>query len=100
MNSSGIVRKEPRPFEAHMGEKRIGLREIRALAPGETIWDAAVPTFGARRQNGKAVAYVLKFRTTEGRQRWRTIGRHGSPWTPETAREEANAHIGRSRQGR
>jgi integrase len=77
-----------------MGEKRIGLREVRALGLGETVWDAAVPGFGARRQRGSAVAYVLKFRTTEGRQRWLTIGRHGAPWTPDTAREEARRLLG------
>ena len=43
---------------------------------------------------GQAVAYVLKFRTTEGRQRWHTIGRHGAPWTPDTAREEAKRLLG------
>jgi integrase len=77
-----------------MSGKRIGLRGVRALAPGETIWDSAVPSFGARRQKGPAVAYVLKFRTAEGRQRWHTIGRHGSPWTPDTAREEARRLLG------
>src|SRR5262249_44330216 len=77
-----------------MGGKRIGLREVRALAPGGVIWDAAVPAFGARRQKGDTVAYVLKFRTTTGRQRWHTIGRHGAPWTPETAREEARRLLG------
>src|SRR5262245_53337952 len=77
-----------------MGDKRIGLREIRELAPAETVWDAAVPGFGARRQKGKAVAYVLKFRTAEGRQRWHTIGRHGAPWTPDKAREEAQRLLG------
>ncbi len=29
--------------------KRIGLREVRALKPGEIVWDTAVPGFGARR---------------------------------------------------
>jgi integrase len=82
-----------------MADKRIGLREIRALAPAETVWDAAVPGFGARRQNGKAVAYVLKFRTAEGRQRWHTIGRHGAPWTPDTAREEAKRLLGSVAEG-
>src|SRR6266566_3381908 len=79
---------------AAMAEKRIGLREVRALARSETIWDAAVPGFGARRQNGNAVAYILKFRTREGRQRWFTIGRHGAPWTPDTARDEAKRLLG------
>ena len=82
-----------------MADKRIGLREIRALAPSKTIWDTAVPGFGARRQNGNAVAYVLKFRTAEGRQRWHTIGRHGAPWTPETAREEARRLLGSVAEG-
>ena len=77
-----------------MGETRIGLREVRKLAPGDTVWDAAVPGFGARRQKGKAVAYVLKYRTAEGRQRWFTIGRHGAPWTPDTARDEAKRLLG------
>src|ERR1700674_3897883 len=77
-----------------MAEKRIGLREVRALGPAETVWDAAVPGFGARRQKGQAVAYVLKFRTAEGRQRWHTIGRHGAPWTPDLAREEAKRLLG------
>jgi integrase len=77
-----------------MSGKRLGLKEIRALAAGETVWDAAVPSFGARRQKGPAVAYVLKFRTAEGRQRWHTIGRHGAPWTPDTAREEAKRLLG------
>src|SRR5277367_4745738 len=72
-----------------MGGKRIGLKEVRALGPGQTVWDSAVPSFGARRQKGATVAYVLKFRTAEGRQRFQTIGRHGAPWTPDTARDEA-----------
>jgi hypothetical protein len=39
--------------------KRIGLRDVRALKPGETIWDAAVPGFGAasaRRSGGVRLA--------------------------------------------
>jgi integrase len=34
------------------------------------------------------------YRTAEGRQRWHTIGRHGAPWTPETARKEAQRILG------
>lgn len=69
--------------------KRIGLREVRVLGPGQEIWDQAVPGFGARRQRSDAVAYVLLYRTREGRSRRFTIGRHGAPWTPDEAREEA-----------
>jgi integrase len=74
--------------------KRIGLREVRALRPGEIVWDVAVTGFGARRQKGESVAYFIKYRTAEGRQRWQTIGRHGAPWTPDMAREKARESLG------
>src|SRR5664279_2483458 len=74
--------------------KRIGTREIRALKPGEIVWDGSVTGFGARRQSGSTVTYVLKYRTIVGRQRFHKIGRHGSPWTPETARNEAVRLLG------
>lgn len=74
--------------------KAIGLREIRALKPGETIWDSEVGGFHARRQKSQLVTYVLAYRTAEGRQRWQTIGRHGSPWTPDEARKEAKRILG------
>ena len=77
-----------------MGErKRLGLREVRGLKPGEIVWDAAVAGFGARRQRD-AITYLLKYRAEGGRQRWATIGRHGAPWTPDTAREEARRLLG------
>jgi integrase len=74
--------------------KRIGLREVRALGPCSEVWDSAVPAFGARRQKGAVISYVLMYRTREGRQRRFTIGRHGAPWTPDTAREEARRLLG------
>src|SRR5712671_665640 len=74
--------------------RRIGLREIRALGPGEILWDAAVAGFHARRQRGPAVTYAVFYRTKEARQRWHKIGRHGAPWTPEKAREEAVRVLG------
>ncbi len=75
-------------------QKRIGLKDIRALKPGEIIWDGAVGGFHARRQKSKTVSYIVVYRNAEGRQRWQTIGRHGSPWTPETAREAAKRILG------
>ena len=80
-------------------KRRVGLRQVRALKPGETIWDASLAGFGARRQRSNAVSYVLFYRTKEGRQRWFTIGRHGAPWTPETAREEARRLLGEVAKG-
>jgi integrase len=75
-------------------KQRLGLRQVRALKAGDIVWDPLLPGFGARRQRGEAIAYVLKYRTREGRQRWYTIGRHGAPWTPESAREEAQRLLG------
>jgi|SRR6516162_597051 hypothetical protein len=74
--------------------KRIGLREVRALGLGEVIWDATVRGFHARRQRGPAITYAVFYRTRAGRQRWHKIGRHGAPWTPESAREEALIILG------
>ena len=38
--------------------QRIGLRQVRALRPGQTVWDASLSGFGARRQKSDAVSYV------------------------------------------
>lgn len=73
--------------------KRIGLREVRALTPGQIVYDSQVPGFAAQRQRD-AVSYVVRYRTTAGRQRWHTIGRHGAGWTPDTARAEAQRILG------
>jgi integrase len=78
--------------------KRIGLREVRVLQPKAIVWDGAVPGFGVRRQRD-AVTYILKYRAAGTRQRWHTIGRHGAPWTPETARDEARRLLGEVAKG-
>jgi integrase len=74
----------------------ITIRAVQALKPGETIWDAghreAVRGFGIRRQRGQPT-YVIKYRAL-GRQRFYTIGPHGSRWTPEKARREAKRLLG------
>ena len=75
----------------------ITLRDVKALGTDAIIWDqgtGAASGFAARRQKGEAVNYFIKYRTRDGRQRWHTIGRHGSPWTPETARAEARRLLG------
>lgn len=64
---------------------------------GETrIWDTALKGFclriypaSTKAPEGRRV-YGVKYRV--GRtQRWFRIGEHGSPWTPETARDKAKA---------
>src|SRR5215831_3796451 len=56
------------------------------------LWDTTVNGFGARRQT-KGVFYYLRYRHN-GSQIMKSIGRHGSPWTPDTARNEALRLLG------
>jgi len=79
--------------------KRIGIRDIKALRPGQVIWDAVVRGFGARRQKSEAIVYFLFYRSAQRRQRWFTLGKHGSPWTPDSARSEARRLLGRVAAG-
>lgn len=65
---------------------------MEKLSPGETLWDDSVRGFGVRKQKSLPV-YVLKYRFKR-RQRFVTIGPHGSPWTPEEARSEARRLLG------
>jgi integrase len=80
----------------------ITIKSVAAIPLNRTVWDkgrGAVAGFGARRQKGEAVAYVLKYRTASGRQRWHTIGRHGAPWTPDLARAAARRVLGEVTKG-
>lgn len=66
---------------------RITKKVVDNLGPDAVAWDSEIRGFGIRCQR-KAKKYVLKTRVS-GRQRWFTIGEHGSPWTPDSARKEA-----------
>jgi integrase len=72
---------------------KITKRSVEALQPNSLLWDTALNGFGARRQRGPGVYYVLRYRWN-GSQRIDSIGRHGSPWTPDTARSEATRLLG------
>lgn len=78
--------------------QRITKRTVDNLKPGGLVWDSEVKGFGVRCQRA-AKTYVLKTRIG-GVQRWITIGRHGSPWTPEAARQEAVRLLGAKAAGR
>jgi hypothetical protein len=45
--------------------QRIGLRQVRALKPGETIWDASLTGFGARRQQARPFRMSSTIATTK-----------------------------------
>ena len=71
---------------------RITKRVVDGLKPDTSVWDSELSGFGVRCQRRDKV-YFLKTRVN-GRQRWLTIGKHGAPWTPDTARREARAFLG------
>jgi len=75
-----------------MGVGKITKTTVARLPAESVLWDQSVMGFGARRQR-RDVFYLLRYRF-DGRQRFLTIGRHGSPWTPETARTEARRLLG------
>jgi integrase len=82
---------------ANAGRIRITKKIVDGLAPSEIRWDLDVRGFGVRRQR-QARKYVLKTRLN-GRQRWFTIGEHGSPWTVDTARKQALRLLGDIHKG-
>jgi len=61
------------------------------MQAGQTIWDAGIKGvlgFGARRQVGITVSFILAYRNQDGRQRRYTIGKF-TALTVEAARERA-----------
>jgi integrase len=69
-------------------------RAVDAAKPGAVLWDGEVRGFGLRVRE-KSRVYVLKVAAgRRGRGRWITIGKHGSPWTVEAARDEAKKLLG------
>ncbi|MBN2371762.1 MAG: site-specific integrase [Vicinamibacteria bacterium] len=82
---------------------KITKRQVDALRSREgrdaCLWDSEVTGFGVRCRGGQKV-YILKYGTgRSGRSRKLTIGPHGSPWTVESAREEAKRLQGRIADG-
>lgn len=77
---------------------RLTKNHVDTMAVGQLSWDADVPGFAVRRL-ATATVYVVKYRVG-GKQRWFTIGRHGVPWTVQTAREEARRLVGEVAAGR
>lgn len=74
--------------QAITARRKLTLAVVNSLPPNTTAWDADLKGFCARRQSGPTISYQVKTRV-RGRIRWFTIGRHGQPWTPETARRQA-----------
>src|SRR3546814_14731947 len=77
-----------------MATGKITKKSIDALEAGSSsqfLWDTDLKGFGAKITPLRSISYVLQFRMggRETISRRYTIGAHGSPWTPTTARSEA-----------
>lgn len=81
-----------------MATAKITKTTVDGLPAGSVLWDTEVRGFGVRRQSRDPV-FVLKARVA-GKQKFLTIGRHGAPWTVETARKEARRLLGDVAAGR
>jgi integrase len=87
-----------------MPTARITKRSVDVLTPGSAdvfLWDEVLKGFGLRLTPKGARSYVVQYRMggREAPSRRYTIGSHGSPWTPETARREAERILIMVRQG-
>jgi integrase len=88
--------------EVQATKGRIGKRTVDAVGvpnEGESrLWDTEIKGFFVRVYSTGRRVYAVKYRM--GRlQRIFTIGLHGSPWTPETARDRAQAALDSVRRG-
>lgn len=86
---------------------KITIRTVDAMQPpakGEAmLWDTEIKGFGLRCRASGEKTYILGYRAGAGGRkapyRKLTMGRHGSPWTPEQARDEAKRLLGQVAQG-
>jgi integrase len=86
-----------------MANQSITIRTIEAAKPSSDrdvyTWDNSLKGFGLRVTPKGVKSYVLQYRTNGGPARRTTIGIHGSPWTTQTARKEAERLLMLVRQG-
>jgi len=74
-------------------------KTVDAASPEDHwVWDKELKGFGLRVHSETRKVYVLEYRPGSGGRaspkRRITIGTHGSPWTPDTARDEAKRLLG------
>ncbi len=80
---------------------KVTKRAVDGLAPNTDaeviLWDQEVRGFGIRARTGGAKTYILQYRAGTGRGaplRKLTIGKHGSPWTPDMGTHRGKAAVG------
>lgn len=86
-------------------QTKITKRTVDAAKPGERdvfVWDGEIKGFGLKVTPQGRKVYVLQYRMPgrRGTPKRHTIGKHGSPWTAEGARERAKLLQGHIREGK
>lgn len=80
---------------------RLSRRVVEAISAVQRdvfAWDSEVVGFGVKVSLNGLRTYVVQYRIG-GRSRRFNIGTHGSPWTPDTARERAKVLLGQVAAG-
>ena len=82
-----------------MATGRISINTVKALKSGAKdicLWDSELRGFGVKMTPAGTRTYLVQYRVggRRGRTRRVTIGQHGSPWTPDKAREQAKRILG------
>ena len=78
-------------------QAKITKSAVDRVNPGKRdafLWDPELRGFGLKVTPAGSRIYILQYRCDGRRLRRYTIGRHGSPWTPEQARQEAKRLLG------
>src|SRR6516162_7395516 len=79
---------------------KITKRTVDETSPGEKdtfLWDTELKGFGLKVSPTGSKTYLVQYRLggRQARTQRYTIGKHGSPWTPDKARAEAQRLLGR-----
>ena len=86
-----------------MAKQAITIRTVESIKPCPDrdiyTWDTSLKGFGLRVTPKGVKSYVLQYRVSGGAARRKTIGIHGSPWTTQTSRKEAERLLMLVRQG-
>jgi hypothetical protein len=90
--------------EESMPTLKITKRAVDSLQPSTSqafVWDTEVKGFGLKVTAKGKRTYIFQYRTggREAATQRVTIGEHGSPWSPDSARKEALRLAGLVRQG-
>lgn len=77
-----------------MATGKISKRTVDSIPIGPKenyLWDTDLKGFGVKVTAAGSISYLIQYRMggREAKTRRFTIGSHGSPWTPTTARLEA-----------